>query len=245
MVVLVVVANYVSLRGLLPLLRPGSVDPKLARLDALLFGAAPAQLLERFNVRAVVEWFSFFYLGYFALCLAYTLAFLWVVRSDRARSEFAVGTALLYCVGQLGYVLVPAFGPVAYLAESFQHPVAGGLFWSWVTALVAAGGALKDVFPSMHTAGPIWFAVCAWRIARTDTRWRARAFLTSVAAANVAIATVLLRWHYGVDVIAGAALAAVVALAAPRIVRAESRARAALGVRGVWDFRFSRPDDRA
>jgi membrane-associated phospholipid phosphatase len=223
------VVNYVMLRDLLPTLRPDSVDAALLAIDVAALGAPPALWLERYNHELAVEWFSFFYLSYFALCAGYMLAVLWLMRPGRHTTEFVIGSIIVYCVGQLGYIAVPAYGPVRHLAPEFAGPVQGGLFWGWIQATVASYGALKDVFPSVHTAASAWFAIFAWRQASRDRRWTWPARATAFAAANIVISTLFLRWHYAVDVVAGLALAALADALSRRLSRLEEERRARAG----------------
>jgi hypothetical protein len=228
-------ANYAMLRDLLPMIRPDAVDASLLAADITLFGQEPAVWLERLNTRPVVEWFSAFYFSYYLICLGYMSTVTWVLSPGRRRlTEFATGTILVYCVGQLGYMAVPAVGPSLYMADTFRAPVDGGFFWGCVTSMVQAGSAMRDVFPSMHTCGPIWFTLFAFQQAKTDPRWRAPARVTAFMAANIVFSTVFLRWHYVVDVFAGLALAFSAGWLVPRVVRAEESLRARLGLPGVW-----------
>jgi hypothetical protein len=229
-----VVTNYLSLRTLLPVVRSDSVDAALLRLDVLLFGVEPSVWLQRFNTRPVVEWFSFFYFSYFCICFAYMAVVVWCLRPGRRTAEFAIGTALVYCVGQLGYMAVPGYGPVASL--HFNAPLDGGFFWGSVTRTVEAGGAMKDIFPSLHTAGPVWFTLFAWRAARTDRRFRWPAIVTGFFAANIVVSTMFLRWHYAVDVMAGLALAGAAALLSPHLAAREERLRREAGEPLAWSF---------
>ena len=230
-----VIYNYVLLRDVLPLLRADSVDERLFELDLRAFGVEPALWLERFATRPVVEWFSFFYFSYFLVCAVYLVVGGFLQRSRRASTEFALGTLVVYCVGQLGYVAAPGYGPFVHLADRFAAPIDGGFWWRCVWETVAAGGAMKDIFPSLHTAGPTWFAIFAWRRASLDPRWRWPAAATTFIAANIIVSTMLLRWHYLIDVGCGRALACTVGLwLAPRLVRAEEELRTRRGWGGVW-----------
>jgi membrane-associated phospholipid phosphatase len=230
----VLVDTYLMLRDLLPLVRKGSVDAALHRIDVALFGVEPALWMERWNRPEIVEWFAFFYFSYFAIAALYMTGIVWLRRADRATTELAIGVLIVFCVGQLGYMLVPGFGPVKHLASSFHGPVDGGFFWSCVERTVAAGGANKDVFPSLHTAAPTFFAIFAWRRARTERLFRVVAPVTTFFAANIIVSTMLLRWHYAIDVVAGLALAAFAGFAAPRLAAAEERWRSARGLALPW-----------
>jgi membrane-associated phospholipid phosphatase len=232
----VVVEGYLMLRDLLPLVRPDSVDDHLLALDTALFGVTPSLWLEGLcNERVIIEWFSFCYFSYFFLCGGYIIAVLWLVRPGPHTAVFSIGSMSCMFLGHLGYLAVPGYGPIVHLAHAFEQPLAGGFFWGCVTATVQMGGAMKDIFPSLHTTLPTWFALFAWHAARTNRRWLGPAIVTSFLALNIIASTMILRWHYAVDVIAGLALALTVGLAAPRLAAAEARWRSALGWPGAWD----------
>lgn len=222
---LTVVESYLMLRDLLPLVRSDSVDGTLLAVDHALFGFEPALWLERFNTPSIVEWFAFFYFSYFVICAAYLVGILWLSPPGRDTSVFAIGSLMVLFVGHLGYLVVPGYGPVAHLSHLYAGPVHGGFFWDCVQATVAAGGAQKDIFPSLHTALPTWFTLYAIHRAQRDDRWWGAAVITGFFAANIIVSTMLLRWHYAIDVLAGLSLATAAIAVAPRLARHEARWR--------------------
>jgi membrane-associated phospholipid phosphatase len=228
--------NYLMLRDVLPVVRPGSVDGMLFQLDLDLFGIEPSLYLERFNQRPIVEWFSFFYFSYYGLCLFYLIVVVWISRLGRQTAEFALGTLIVFCLGELGYMAVPGYGPVKYLASHFNGPIDGGFFWGCVWGTVQAGSALKDIFPSLHTAVPLWFTLFALQQAKRDRRWRPVGLITAFFSTNIIVSTMYLRWHYAVDVIAGIVLAVVAGSLAPRLAAREGEWRRRWGVSEVWSF---------
>lgn len=232
----VLLAHYLSLRDILPVIRSDSVDLALYELDLALFGVEPALWLERWNTRPIVEWFSCFYLGYFLICGFYMLFGAFVRRPGRHTAECAIGTAFVFCVGQLGYMAVPGYGPGVVLKHMYSGPVDGGFFWECVSRSVQGASAMKDIFPSLHTAVPLWFALWALDGARVDRRLLPLAVVTLFCSANIVVSTMLLRWHYAVDVLAGMALAAVAFVVAVKAARREERLRARLGEPQAWSF---------
>ncbi|MEM1031294.1 MAG: phosphatase PAP2 family protein [Myxococcota bacterium] len=233
--VYVMLRSYLMLRDLLPALRPDSLDAELLAIDRALFGGTPALWLDRFNHQPVIEWFSAFYFSYFLIC-AFCVGFImWGVRDLKLLRTYAIGGAIVFYIGQLIYVAVPGYGPLKYLADSFDAPLAGGFFWGLVEATVAQGGAMKDIFPSLHTALPTYFTLFAFFAAKTDPRFRIISRVLAFMTVNIIISTMLLRWHYAIDVVAGLALAfgalSFARWAAPR----EARLQASLGLTTHWD----------
>jgi len=235
-IVAVLVENYLVLRHVLPVVRPDQVDGTLLRIDEAIFGMEPALALEAINVPPVVEWFSFFYYSYFFIGAAYMVVGVWLTKPGLRTTAFGLGTLLVFSVGQLGYMAVPGYGPHHFLADRFHGPVNGGFFWGLVWDAVQAGSAMKDIFPSLHTAAPTWFALHALSNARTDRRWLWPGIVTAFFAANIIFSTVFLRWHYAIDVLAGLTLAFTIAILAPKLAAREEAWRKRQGFPGAWIF---------
>ena len=233
-----VLGAYFVLRDLAPVVSPHTLDGALHALDRAIFGGEPAAWIQRFVTPATTEWFSFFYLSYFWMLAAYTLPITYGVDREPLISEFATGMFLIYCIGQTLYLLVPGFGPYHAFPEMFPAPLPAGPWQDALMRTVAAGGAQKDIFPSLHTAGPLFLTLYAFRHRREPLlriAWPVTAFF----AGNILIAALLLRWHYAIDIAAGVALA-LVAFAASVRVPARARARrAARGAAPLWPPRFT------
>ena len=73
-------------------------------------------------------------------------------------------------------------------------------------AIVKDGVTGMDVFPSLHTALPLFITAFLWRDGR-----RLAAILLAPVSLGIVVSTVFLRYHYGVDVLAGMLLAAAMA----------------------------------
>lgn len=226
--------SYLMLRDVLPVIRTDSVDDALSAWDQRIFGGQPVLWLEALNKRWFIEWMSFFYWNYYTLLLAHVIGAVWIAPTPRTTSEFGIGTALLFAFGHFGYMAVPAFGPYAYFKDRFQGPLDGTRFWKLVWDSVQAGGALKDVFPSLHTGASTWLALFAVHQAMLDKRWRIPAIITCFFTVNIVVSTIVLRWHYAVDVMAGLVLASSVAFAAAKLAPWEEARRKRLGLLPVW-----------
>ena len=228
-VFLPVFLSYFQLKWIVPCVSPHSVDADLLAFDMKVFGYEPAVAWDQFVNPRTTEWFSFFYFGYFFLLCAHVLPVMLNASSRFRLAHFALGAFLVICPAHILYMVVPGFGPYHYLAGHFQHPLEGGLFLRLVKATVEAGGSQKDIFPSLHTAIPTFFATYSF-IHRRAFPFRFTWPLMAFASSQIIIATMFLRWHYLIDIIVGFSLAVTAAVVSLKIVRWESERRRRLGV---------------
>ena len=219
-------SSYFFFKHLLPVVNPGSLDHQLFALDHRLFGVEPAVWADRFVTPATTEWFAFFYFCYFFLLAAHIFPIVFGSRDQMLLGEFMLGMLIIVCLGHTGYILVPGFGPFRAFPELFKHTLPSGLWMDLVWSTVRTNGAMKDIFPSLHTAGPCFIAMFSFRN-RDRLPFRYTWPLLSFFAANIIGATMFLRWHYVIDVFAGFALATTAALVSPLVTRWEVARRGA------------------
>lgn len=217
--------SYFFFKHLLPVVNPGTLDHSLYELDKLLFGFEPAVWADQFVTPATTEWFAFFYWCYFFLLAAHIFPIVFGARNQQLVGEFMLGMLITVCIGHTGYILVPGFGPYRAMPHMFQHELPSGLWMDLVWSTVRSGGAMKDIFPSLHTAGPCFIAMFSFRN-RDRLPFRYTWPLITFFAANIIGATMFLRWHYVIDVFAGFTLATIAALVAPVVTRWELARRA-------------------
>lgn len=225
--------SYFQLREILPAVTTRALDAEILAFDLQVFGVEPSLAWDRFVTPRTTEWFSFFYFGYFFILSAHVLPMLFNAKNAHRLAHFALGIFFVFCTGHLVYMLVPGWGPYRHLAGHFDNELEGGLFWSLVKATVEAGGAQKDIFPSLHTAVPTYFAIFSYMHRRAlpfRYTWPVMAF----SATQIILATMFLRWHYLVDIVAGLLLATTAALLSYRIVTWERARRRLLGVAPIF-----------
>ncbi len=225
--------SYFFFKDLLPLVNPRALDTKLYALDLALFGFEPAVWLDRIVTPWTTEWFAFFYFWYFFILLWHIFAILLGERDMAVLGEFTLGMLMLFCIGHTVYMLVPGFGPYRAMPDAFRHRFGHGLWLDLVMQTVSASGAMKDIFPSLHTAAPSFIAMFAFRN-RDKLPFRYTWPLLTFFAANIIVATMFLRWHYVIDVFAGFALATLTALVAPIVTRWELERRRREGLGPHW-----------
>jgi hypothetical protein len=237
--------SYFFFKHLLPVVNPGSLDHQLYALDRLLFGFEPAVWMDQFVTPTTTEWFAFFYFCYFFLLAAHIFPIVFGARDQMLLGEFMLGMLIIVCIGHTGYILVPGFGPFRAMPEMFKHELPSGLWMDLVWSTVRSNGAMKDIFPSLHTAGPCFIAMYSFRN-RDRLPFRFTWPLLSFFAANIIGATMFLRWHYVIDVFAGFTLATLAAIIAPRVTAWEVTRRSAQGLQPLVPlFRPERPRDSA
>jgi hypothetical protein len=225
--------SYFFLAELLPLVRPISLDHELHALDLKLFGIEPAMALDGLVNSVTTEWFAFFYYGYFFLLALHVIPLLLFARQPRIVSEFALGLLVIFCIGHMLYMVVPGFGPYKAMAHEFARPFPHGLWLDTVMTTVAEGGAQKDIFPSLHTAAPMFIALFSFRNRHRlpfKYTWAPVVFM----ALNIIIATMFLRWHYVIDVVAGLVLSVVAWLVSVHVTTWEARRRTEHGLQAAW-----------
>jgi membrane-associated phospholipid phosphatase len=123
-------------------------------------------------------------------------------RPPKERVEFVTGLAVLYALSFLGYLFLPARGPVVQMAGAFTLPIEGGAFHRIIVRSVEQVGGPHGAFPSLHVGASLFATLF-------DLRHRnpLRALIYFPLVAMIALATLVLRYHYAVDLVAALALA--------------------------------------
>ncbi len=221
--------TYFHLRSIIPTVNAFDADRVLAAADLRLLPQHAAVLLEPLANRFTVEWFSFFYQLYIYAGGIFLLAMVLLDRDQERQGRFAVGVLLLL-LGHLIYLFVPARGPYEYLAHACSGPLPGGPIYAHVMATQIHAGPGLDAFPSLHTA------ITLYLVAFVRQYWPRYRWVGYFLASQISVATVFLRFHYVVDVVAGAAFGFLVIASAPRLLDWYRRLRIDAGVdaRDPW-----------
>jgi membrane-associated phospholipid phosphatase len=210
---LYVAACYKEMALLIPAVRGWRADRALAALDYRIWNANPTVWLERIQTPALTEFLQVVYTLFVPAVLLVPLL-IWLRRRYENFQYYAFLIAFGFLASYAGYLLVPARGP-RFLLAALQHAPLRGLwlFGGMQTGLDRLESAHYDCFPSGHTELTI---LACWGSRLVSKRlFRAYLFYTP----PLIFATVYLRYHYTVDVLAGAALALVLILAAPLAYR--------------------------
>jgi membrane-associated phospholipid phosphatase len=139
----------------------------------------------------------------------------------------------LFCAGHIIYLMTPGYGPVIALSHQFTTELPRGLWYDMVMSTVSSAGAQMDIFPSLHTAAPVFLTLFSYRYrARLPFRytWPVVGFFS----VNIIIATMYLRWHWVIDIVAGIVHGAGALSLAQLLTARELRRREARGFTPSW-----------
>jgi hypothetical protein len=220
LLVAVVFALYTSI-GRLGVTAFSLADAHLSRIDAWLCGTDPALVIQRFETPGRVEFFSFIY-AWFIPYVYLSIGLGCLGRPPVERAQFLTGWVLTYAIAYLGYLFVPARGPIVYHAE--LPPLPDGFFHRIVAAGTQATGGFQGVFPSLHVGASVY--LCGFDLG--TNRLRGLTYVPVVAL--IYVSTLVLRYHYVVDLVAGTLLAVACIGLGKRVVNGWMARRAGRGL---------------
>jgi membrane-associated phospholipid phosphatase len=189
--------------------RHSDADRWLADLDLRIWRDNPTVWLERVSSPALTEFLQVVY-TLFVPAVLFVAFLLWKRGQFGEFQYYAFLIALGFLTSYIGYLLVPARGP-RFLLKSLQHAPLQGLwlFHGMQSTLDRLESAHYDCFPSGHTE----LTILAWWGSRLVSKGLFRVYFAYTPL--IIFATVYLRYHYSVDVLAGIAVAAILILTAP------------------------------
>ena len=212
---------YENLHDLVKLIHQETFDNQLAAIDAWIFGVQPTMWLQRCTTPWLTDLLSLSYSSYF-----FTPAILAGLLYTSGRiSEFKTFMLVIIVTmysGFLGYLLVPAAGPIHFFRDQYDAPtqLSGWVFHHTAEALMNEWRSVNlDCFPSLHTAVSTLTSLWAWRTRRLHRLGSLVAAIYLPLNAALWFATVYLRYHWVIDLVAGWLLAAAVAWAIPPIAQ--------------------------
>jgi membrane-associated phospholipid phosphatase len=212
-----VASCYKEMALIIPGVWRTDADQWLADLDFRIWGVHPTVWLERFQTPALTEFLQIVYTLFVPAVLLIPFL-IWRRRRPEEFQYYAFLIALGYLASYTGYLIVPARGP-RFLLNHLQHiPLQGlWLFRAMQSTLDRLESAHYDCFPSGHTE----LTILAWWSSKAASKplfWVYLAYTPLII-----FATVYLRYHYTVDVMAGVVLAAALILSTPRLYRIMSK----------------------
>jgi len=189
-------ACYYSLYdNLLLRVNPHTADASLAAIDSALFGTQPSFLLEPYIRPWITEFLNVVYFSH--VIVFPTIALYFYLRKERWMfRRMMMGYLTIFLMAVVSYLLVPAVGPEKFFASQYAHDLRGEILSRGVSYIIDIGRVSHDCFPSMHVGIPLLLTLYL----RDHCR---KAFVPAlVYVAFMCAATIYLRYHYAIDVIA-------------------------------------------
>jgi membrane-associated phospholipid phosphatase len=176
-------------------------DAELIALDQRLFGFQASVAIQRFITPARTAWMEFSYF-YHVLNIPLVGCFVYLCRPRWRFREMMSGLMVVTFLGLLGYILVPAIGPMYSLHDVYTVPLSQPIsIFNQQLEFMDLARIHRDVFPSMHVAISFLVWLYAWRNSR------ALFWALSPLVLSLWVSTIYLRYHYLIDVVAGLLLA--------------------------------------
>jgi membrane-associated phospholipid phosphatase len=176
-------------------------DAALIAIDQRLFGFQASLVLQRIVTPWLTAWMDCAYF-YHIINIPLVACFIYAYRDRTRFREMMSGIMVVSFLGLLGYLLVPAIGPIYTLRNQYTVPLRGsGWIFNREMDFMDFARIRRDVFPSLHVA--ISFVV--WLYAYRNSKklfW-----ILSPLVVSLWFSTVYLRYHYLIDVVAGLLLA--------------------------------------
>jgi membrane-associated phospholipid phosphatase len=209
--VLIVPVLFNTLGPVIDCASPSRWDPQLAQLDARMFGDLAAMWRGVLGRPAWLTDLTYLaYVGYYVAPVALG-AVLYLKRPRDEFQQLVFTVVVTFYASYVGYFIFPTLGPRVPLGSE-ALVVGGGVVSHAVRLFIEyAERTRTDAFPSGHTAVALVCLYFAWRTSPAVFA----AF--TVLAAGIVFSTVYLHYHYVIDVVTGAALAAGCAWSGPRL----------------------------
>jgi membrane-associated phospholipid phosphatase len=205
--------TYKQLFFMIKPIRMTDYDQLLISVDRFIFHADPTHILFRIANPFLTELLQIVYFSFYLLPVG--LAFFLFIEKKVFESEYAVFAVVYgFFVSYIGYFIWPAIGPRftlhnfyltdaelpgLFLAEPLRHLINNG--GSVNLGQSVTDSFQRDVFPSGHTMITLIVMYLSVKF-----NCKIKYFLLT-AGTLLIFSTVYLRYHYGIDVIAGCAFA--------------------------------------
>ncbi len=191
-------------------INPHDLDYVLIKLDRMLFGTDPTAVLDKIATPGLTEFLQICYSSFYILWIILGVDLL-REHNERGFLFFLFALMLGFYTSYAGYLFVPAIGPrfTLYNFAKLNEQLPGLYLTTILRGIINSGESItnvaraaalaqRDCFPSGHTEMTLITIAIA-------IRYRAKSAMIIIPlGAGLIFATIYMRYHYGVDVIAGA-----------------------------------------
>jgi|YNPMSStandDraft_1061717.scaffolds.fasta_scaffold00017_9 membrane-associated phospholipid phosphatase len=202
---------YNQTHSYIPLINPNLYDNLLIKLDYAIFGCNPTDCTMKIVNPYLTEYFQFCYMTFFFMPVIHGVE-LHLHRRDFEFDILLRNILFGFYLSYLLYFIMPAVGPrfTLYDFSLLQQELPGILLTDFFRNVVNAGGGIinstiapalqvnRDCMPSGHTMMTLINITLAFKF---KSRLR---YVFLIFGSSLIFATIYLRYHYVVDLIAGA-----------------------------------------
>jgi membrane-associated phospholipid phosphatase len=206
----VVYVIYYQIHSYIPLINPHLYDLTLIEWDKAIFGVNPTEWIYVLEHPALTEYLQFSYMLYFIMPLVHGIE-LHFRKKDAELDLFARNILFAFYISYLMYLFMPAIGPRFFIHDfaTLSSEMPGLWLTEYFRAFVNNGGGIpvgvtnpadfvnRDCMPSGHTMITL---VNVYLVFKNKSKFRIPIFIFSM---SLIFATIYLRYHYVVDVLAG------------------------------------------
>ncbi len=202
--IIIISTSFTELHYLVHNVNPVDFDQLLILIDYAIFGVHPTVWLEPYSHPILIEYLQIVYAIFYFLPII--LAGILYKRKDWEGFHYFVFVIVFgFYFSYLTYFFVPAIGPRFTLDHLQNGPVLGLWFTDGIRyTLNALENIQRDAFPSGHTEITLLTMFFAWRYSKFFF------WILCIIGSSLIMSTVILRYHYVIDVIAGILLTIIV-----------------------------------
>ncbi len=203
-------------------------DAALIAWDQRLFGCQISLLLQKIVSPPLTEWMDFAY-AFHLFNIPIVACFIYLRRPRARFREMMLGLIVISFIGLLGYILVPAVGPMYTLRNQYTVGLETPLtVFNREMAFMDFARVRRDVFPSLHVGISFVVWLYAWRNSKR-LFWILMPLILSLW-----FSTVYLRYHYLIDCVVGFILAPLSYLLANALYRRWGEIPVTIGLPAAW-----------
>jgi membrane-associated phospholipid phosphatase len=186
---------YALYTNLMLRFNPHTADAVLSKIDATLLGNQASILLEPWVNPWLTDFLCLIYFSY-VFTLPGVALYFYLVKEGKIFRRVMMGYLTLMLLGIASYILVPAIGPESFFAGQYTRELNGHALIRGVDYVMRVGRVGYDCFPSLHVGIPLLLSFYL-------RDYRKKLFIPAlVYVALMCCATIYLRYHYVVDVLA-------------------------------------------
>ncbi|HAM99733.1 MAG TPA: hypothetical protein DCQ26_14095 [Marinilabiliales bacterium] len=204
---------YTNMHDMVHLVNPNDVDPYLIKIDQFLLGTQPAVFFQDYISKPLTDYMFFSYSMFFVYPMLLP-AILYFKGNYNGFRKTLVSIIIAFYAGYIGYVIFPAVGPKYTLTHLFHSHLDGGMITNKISYIIdysISAHTRRDCFPSLHNGITLLTLLFAFKY----LRWFF--YILLPLAISLFIATLYLRYHYFIDMVAGFVLAFAMFYFGPKI----------------------------